>query len=143
MIEIVPADIYNPARCDCCGAGGQYMVGMDSFYLCRRCVADAVKVLPDLKEKQGKSMRVNAMTTPADDTRDALPAALERIELLEQVLREHIRTYRVDDQHPDPDAEVYRIMQREVRGWWFRPKTTTENAKSQANAATLASTEAP
>ena len=83
------------------------------------------------------------MTPPADDTRDALTAALERIELLEQVLREHIRTYRVDDQHPDPDAEVYRIMQREVRGWWFRSKMTTENDQPQANAATLASAEAP
>ena len=125
MIEIVPADIYNPARCDCCGAGGQYMVGMDSFYLCRRCVADAVKVLP--KEKQSKSMRVNAMTPPADASRDALTAALERIEQLEQVLREHIRTYRVDDQHPDPDAEAMRLMQQELHG---RPKMTPENAQS-------------
>ena len=127
MIEIVPADIYNPARCDCCGAGGQYMVGMDSFYLCRRCVADAVKVLPDLKDKQGKSMRVNAMTPPADATRDALTAALERIQQLERVLRLHIRTYRVDDQHPDPDAETHRIMQKALHGY---PKMTTENAQS-------------
>jgi len=127
MIEIVPADIYNPARCDCCGAGGQYMVGMDSFYLCRRCVADAVKVLADLKKTHGKFMRVNAMTTPADDTRDALTAALDRIELLEQVLWEHIRTYRVDDQHPDPNAATDRIMQQELN---HHPKTTTENAQS-------------
>jgi hypothetical protein len=60
-------------------------------------------------------------------TADALTAALERIEQLEQVLREHIRIYRVDDQHPDPAAETDRIMQLELH---HHPKTTTENAQS-------------
>ena len=64
-------------------------------------------------------------TSPA--TADALTAALDRIEQLEQVLREHIRIYRVDDQHPDPDAETDRIMQLELQ---HHPKTTTENAQS-------------
>ena len=67
------------------------------------------------------------MTPPADDTRDALTAALERIELLEQVLWHYILTYRVDDQHPDPYAETHRLMQEELN---HHPWTTTENAQS-------------
>jgi hypothetical protein len=69
----------------------------------------------------------DTMTLAADDTRDALTAALERIQQLEDVLWEHIRTYRVDDQHPDPDAEVNRIMQKALHGL---PKLTTENDQS-------------
>jgi hypothetical protein len=37
-----------------------------------------------------------------------------RIDRLERVLQAHIRTYQVDDQHPDPDAEAMRIMQLEL-----------------------------
>ena len=66
----------------------------------------------------------DTMTMAADDTRDALTAALERIQQLDQVLWEHIRTYRVDDQHPDPDAEAHRLMQHELH---VHPKMTTEN----------------
>jgi hypothetical protein len=68
-----------------------------------------------------------AMTPPADDKPDALTAALYRIQQLERVLWLHIRTYRVDDQHPDPDAEVNRIMQKALHGL---PKLTTENDQS-------------
>jgi hypothetical protein len=58
MIEIVPADIYDPARCDCCGAAGKWMVGMDTFYLCGRCIADAAKVIAEHKEKEGQSIAI-------------------------------------------------------------------------------------
>ena len=64
------------------------------------------------------------MTPPADATRDALTAALDRIEQLEQVLWHYILTYRVDDQHPDPFAETHRLMQEELQ---HHPWTTTEN----------------
>ena len=64
------------------------------------------------------------MTTPADDTLNELAAALSRIQQLEEALWEHIRIYRVDDQHPDQDAEAHRLMRQEIHG---RPKTTTEN----------------
>jgi hypothetical protein len=64
------------------------------------------------------------MTTPADDTLNELASALERIQQLEQVLWEHIRTYLVDDQHPDPFAETQRLMRKVLHN---HPKTTTEN----------------
>ena len=67
------------------------------------------------------------MMPAADDTQYALAAALYRIHQLERALWEHIRTYRVDDQHPDPDAEAHRLMRQELHG---RPKTTTENDQS-------------
>jgi hypothetical protein len=67
------------------------------------------------------------MTTPTDDTLNKLAAALERIRQLEDALWEHIRTYRVDDQHPDPDAEARRLMQHELH---VHPKMTTENDQS-------------
>lgn len=67
MIEIVPADIYNPARCDCCGAAGTWMVGMDTFYLCRRCIADAANAVAEHKEKEGQSI---AITKPPKGWRD-------------------------------------------------------------------------
>jgi hypothetical protein len=69
----------------------------------------------------------SAITTPADDALNELAAALYRIQQLERVLWLHIRTYRVDDQHPDPDAEVNRIMQKALHGL---PKLTTENDQS-------------
>jgi hypothetical protein len=56
--------------------------------------------------------------------REAHKRFVGRIDRLERVLQAHIRTYRVDDQHPDPDAEAHRLMQQELHG---RPKTTTEN----------------
>jgi hypothetical protein len=68
------------------------------------------------------------MTTPADDTPNELAAALERIQQLEHELWKHIRVYLVDDQHPDPDAEAHRIMQREVRG---RPEMTIEKTSHE------------
>jgi hypothetical protein len=64
------------------------------------------------------------MTTPYNDMLTELAAALERVQQLEYVLWNHIRTYRVDDQHPDPDAEAHRLMQQELHRL---PKTTTEN----------------
>ena len=66
------------------------------------------------------------MTTPADDTLNELAAALSRIQQLEEALWEHIRIYRVDDQHPDQDAEAHRLMQEELN---HHPWTTTENSK--------------
>ncbi len=66
------------------------------------------------------------MALPNDPAHDN-PAALYRIQQLERVLWLHIRTYRVDDQHPDPDAEVNRIMQKALHGL---PKLTTENDQS-------------
>ena len=80
------------------------------------------------------------MTTQYNDMLTELAAALERVQQLEDVLWEHIRVYRVDDQHPDPDAEARRIMQQEVRG---RPEMTTENDQPQANAATQSRADAP
>ena len=67
------------------------------------------------------------MTTPADDTPNELAAALDRIEQLEQALWHYILTYRVDDQHPDPDAEAMRLMQQELHG---RQKMNAENYQS-------------
>jgi hypothetical protein len=75
-----------------------------------------------LGEKISPNYSATSLTTA-----DALTAALERIQQLERVLRLHIRTYQVDDQHPDPDAETHRIMQKALHGY---PKMTTENAQS-------------
>jgi hypothetical protein len=80
------------------------------------------------------------MMPAADDTPYKLAAALYRIHQLEAALWNHIRVYRVDDQHPDPAGETHRIMQEELR---HHPKTTTENDQPKANAATLASADAP
>jgi hypothetical protein len=52
------------------------------------------------------------MTPATDDTPYKLAAALYRIHQLEAALWNHIRTYRVDDQHPDPDAEAHRLMRK-------------------------------
>ena len=78
MIEIVPADIYDPARCDCCGATGKWMVGMDPFYLCSRCISDAVKAIAEHKEKESQSMTQpqTSQAAPWHSTTTATPTTI-------------------------------------------------------------------